>query len=67
VLLVLASLALITLDARSGSPVDPVRDAVGTAVGPVEAGAATAVRPFKEVARSLDNLPDVMVVRAAAI
>jgi rod shape-determining protein MreC len=54
-LLVLASLALITLDARSDSPVDPVRDAVGTAIGPVEAGAATAVRPFKEVAHSLDS------------
>ena len=40
------------------SPVDPVRDAVGTAVGPVEAGAATAVRPFKEVARSLDSNRD---------
>jgi rod shape-determining protein MreC len=54
-LLVLASCALITLDARSHSPVDPVRTAVGTVVGPVEAGAANAVRPFKVAARSLSS------------
>ena len=54
-LLVLASFALITLDARSHSPVDPVRDAVGTVVGPVEAGAASAVRPFKVAAKSLSS------------
>lgn len=51
VLLLLASFTLITLDARggSGSPLDPVRSAVGAVFGPVENGTAAAVRPFKAV------------------
>jgi rod shape-determining protein MreC len=51
VLLLLASFALITLDARGGdrSPLDPVRSAAGDLFGPVETGAAAAVRPFASV------------------
>jgi rod shape-determining protein MreC len=50
-LLLLASFTLITLDVRGGgdSPLDPVRSAVGTVLGPVEEGTATAVRPFTVV------------------
>jgi rod shape-determining protein MreC len=48
VALVLASITLITLDYRGGvdSPVEPVRRAVGEGFGPVESGAAAAIRPF---------------------
>ena len=51
VLLLLASFTLITLDARGGddSPLDPLRSAVGTVLGPVESGTTAAVRPFKAV------------------
>ena len=51
VLLLLAALTVITLDARGGddSPVDPLRTAVGAVVGPVEAGTAAALRPFRAV------------------
>ncbi|MGN6250809.1 MAG: rod shape-determining protein MreC [Marmoricola sp.] len=47
-LLVLASLTVITLDARggTGSPIEPLRAAVGTVVGPAETASAAAVRPF---------------------
>jgi rod shape-determining protein MreC len=50
-LLLLASFTLITLDARSAddSPLEPVRSAVGSVLGPVENGTAVAVRPFKAV------------------
>ncbi len=63
VALVLASLTLITLDYRGGddSPVEPVRHAVGEALGPVENGAADAVRPFTAVPdwfRSRNDLRD---------
>ncbi|WP_235562148.1 rod shape-determining protein MreC [Marmoricola sp. Leaf446] len=49
-LMVAASVAVITVDAAGGeaSPVDPVRHAVGTVVGPVETGSATAARPLRE-------------------
>lgn len=52
-LLLLASFTLITLDVRGGgdSPLDPVRSAVGDVFGPVEKGAASAVRPFTVVPR----------------
>jgi rod shape-determining protein MreC len=48
---VLASLALVTLDARTGagSPLDPVRSAAGDLLGPVETATAAAVRPFAAV------------------
>ncbi len=53
-LLVLAAVALITLDARGhASPIDPARSAVGAVVGPVESLANGAVRPFRSVARAL--------------
>ncbi|MCW2782255.1 MAG: rod shape-determining protein MreC [Marmoricola sp.] len=51
VLLLLACLTVITLDARGGdnSPLDPVRSIAGNIVGPVEAATATAVRPFSDI------------------
>lgn len=57
VLLVLACLTVLTLDARGGtsSPVEPLRQAVGTVVGPVEAGTAAAVRPFQRLAGYLGS------------
>jgi rod shape-determining protein MreC len=47
VLLLLACFTVITLDVRGGddSPVDPLRSAVGSVLGPVEKGTAAAVRP----------------------
>jgi rod shape-determining protein MreC len=53
-LLVLASLTVITLDARAGasSPLDPVRTAVGEVVGPAESATATAFRPFTDIGGS---------------
>jgi rod shape-determining protein MreC len=52
ILLLLASVTVITLDARGGtdSPLDPVRSVVGDIVGPVENATAAAVRPFTSVA-----------------
>ncbi|HET8604065.1 MAG TPA: rod shape-determining protein MreC [Marmoricola sp.] len=51
-LLLLACLTVLTLDARGGasSPVEPLRTAVGTVVGPVESGTAAAIRPFQHLA-----------------
>ncbi|MGN6574617.1 MAG: rod shape-determining protein MreC [Nocardioides sp.] len=53
VLLLLACFTLITLDARGGdgSPVDPVRSAVGEVFGPVESVTAAVVRPITAVPR----------------
>jgi len=50
-LLVLACLAMMALDARAGagSPLDPLRSAVGNVLGPMESATATAVRPFSEL------------------
>lgn len=50
-LLLLACLTVITLDASTGedSPLDPARDAVGNAIGPVETLTATVFRPFTNV------------------
>jgi len=49
-LLVLASLTVITLDARTGadSPLNPVRSAVGSVVGPVESVTNGITQPFAE-------------------
>ena len=54
-LLVLACLTIITLDARAGagSPLDPVRSAVGNVLGPAESATATAFRPFTDVGDAL--------------
>lgn len=52
ILLVLASVTIITLDARhdtSRSPVDPLRSAVGSVIGPVEDGASAALRPLTDI------------------
>jgi rod shape-determining protein MreC len=51
VLLVLASLTVLTLDARGGdsSPLGPVRTVVGNVIGPVETVSAAAVRPLEDV------------------
>lgn len=49
--LVLAALTVMTLDARTGSdsPVDGLRVAVGSVVGPMETAADGVVRPFEEL------------------
>jgi rod shape-determining protein MreC len=47
-LLVLASLTVITLDANTSSPLDPIRSAVGSVVGPIEDATATVTRPLAE-------------------
>jgi rod shape-determining protein MreC len=52
-LLVLACLTVITLDARSSSPLDPLRSAVGNVVGPMETASATALRPFTDMSGAL--------------
>ena len=54
-LLVLACLAMMALDARAGagSPLDPLRSAVGNVLGPMESATATAVRPFSELGDAL--------------
>ena len=51
VVLLAACFSLITLDARGDgdSPLDPVRSVAGDVLGPVENGAAAAVRPFAAV------------------
>ena len=56
-LLVLACLTLITLDARGGtsSPVDPLRSAVGSVVGPAETAAAAVARPFAKLGDIEEN------------
>jgi rod shape-determining protein MreC len=53
VLLLLASVTVIALDARGGddSPLAPVRTALGDVVGPVETVSAATVRPFRAVPR----------------
>jgi rod shape-determining protein MreC len=66
VALVLACLSLMTLDqvGGSGSPLDPARRAVGEVFGPVEVGAATAVRPFTAVPdwfRSRSSMQDDLI------
>src|SRR5215218_5606400 len=63
-LLLIASLTIVTLDAKhgpSGSPVDPLRNAVGTVLGPVESTAAAAFRPLTNVP---DYFADVADLRA---
>lgn len=51
-LLVLASLTVITLDARTGadSPLNPVRSAVGSVVGPLEVTVNGITEPFADAA-----------------
>ena len=63
-LLVLASLTLITLDARPGatSPVDPLRTAAGAVLGPAESALGAAVRP---VVALPGHFADVGELRAA--
>jgi rod shape-determining protein MreC len=50
-LLVLASLALITLDARRspGSPVDPVREVAAAVFGPLQSGVTSARQPVDDL------------------
>lgn len=59
-LMLAASLTVITVDAASGgsSPVDPLRSAVGTVIGPVETGTATAARPLRETLAYFSNNDD---------
>ncbi|MEV6287376.1 rod shape-determining protein MreC [Kribbella sp. NPDC051770] len=51
VLVILASLTLIVLDARrsAGSPVDPLRHAAAAVFGPLESGATSARQPVDEL------------------
>lgn len=51
--LVLASVAVMVLDARAGSALDPARDLVGAVAGPAESVADTLVRPFESVAGAI--------------
>lgn len=59
-MLALASVTIMVLDAQGSlSPFGPVRDVVGTAVGPLESASSAAVRPFQELggfARTNDSL-----------
>ena len=56
-LLVLACLTVITLDAKTGSssPVEPLRAVVGGVVGPVESATAAAVRPFSDLTSAFSD------------
>jgi len=63
VLLVLAALTVITVDASAGddSPADPMRDAAGAVFGPVQTGMAAAARPVRAVgdfATTISRLQD---------
>lgn len=52
--LVLACLTVITLDARPGpGPLSPVRDAVGSLMGPAESATAAAFQPFTDLGDAL--------------
>ncbi len=60
-LLVLASLSILTLDARNGSdssPVGPLRTVTGAILGPVEDAAAAALSPVTDIPGYLSNLDD---------
>jgi rod shape-determining protein MreC len=60
-LLLLASLTIITLDARrdSGdSPVEPLRTATSAVLGPVESVAASVARPVGDIPRYFGNVAD---------
>ncbi len=51
-LLVLASVTILTLDARhdsGGSPIDPLRSVVGAVLGPMEDGVAAALAPVIDI------------------
>ncbi|HEX7740709.1 MAG TPA: rod shape-determining protein MreC [Marmoricola sp.] len=56
-LLVLACLTVMTLDAKTGSssPLEPLRSAVGTVVGPAESVAAAAARPFSDLGSAFSD------------
>lgn len=62
VVLVLASVTIMTIDSRHGdssSPVDPLRAAVGNVLGPVEDGASEATKPLTAISdhfRSVSSL-----------
>jgi rod shape-determining protein MreC len=59
--LVLASLTIITVDARrdaSGSPVDPLRTATSEVLGPVEAAASSLARPIGAIPRYFGDVRD---------
>lgn len=67
-LLVLASVTILTLDARhssSASPVDPLRALVGDVLGPVEDGAASAMRPITGIPDHFRSVSDLRGDNAA--
>lgn len=60
-LLILTSITVVTLDARHDtgpSPIDPLRNAVGTVIGPVERGANEVLRPITSIPAHFDKLND---------
>jgi rod shape-determining protein MreC len=60
-LLVLACVTILTLDARhstSTSPIDPLRGAVADVLGPVEDGAAQAMRPITDLPDHFRSISD---------
>jgi rod shape-determining protein MreC len=61
-LLVLASVTIVTLDSSAAaSPLQPVRDAVAAVFGPIEDGAASALRPITAIPdhfQTVDSLRD---------
>jgi rod shape-determining protein MreC len=68
VLLVLACVTILTLDARhdtTTTPVDPLRSAVGDVLGPVEDGASKATSPLTALADHLRKVSDLRAENAA--
>lgn len=59
-LLVLGALTVMTLDAATGSssPLDPLRSAVGSVIGPMENGASDVTRPVADALGSLRSNKD---------
>lgn len=61
ILLVLASLTVLTLDARhgdDGSPLDPLRRAVGSVLGPAQEGATSALRPLIDIPMHFESVAE---------
>lgn len=67
-LLVLASLTVLTLDARhdgGGSPIDPLRRGVGAVLGPAQIGATSALRPLTDIPTYFGNMAELRDRNAA--
>ncbi|MBA2573215.1 MAG: rod shape-determining protein MreC [Nocardioidaceae bacterium] len=60
-LLVLASLTVLTLDARredDGSPLDSLRTGVGSVLGPAQDGATSALRPLTDIPKHFEQVAE---------